>query len=221
MKTYSLLSKRPRHVTSKRPGIQSPDVQASRAQVPRAITSSCPDSKRPVVLSPTVQIPSVQRPSARLYREQASRVQASKRPEFKRPKSKPSESECPGVQSLRVPTVHPRTIFSRILFGNNFWNCYWDELQSFRGSSHHWAYNHADVYCVIAVHHQNMKVSVSLNISFFCFEKLLLTWTSEFLGKQPPMRLNYVDPFETFQQSIFQRSILFVKESSFKVEVIE
>ena len=36
-------------------------------------------------------------------------------------------------------------------------------------------YNHADVYCV-AVYHQYMKVFVSLNISFFSFEKLLLTW---------------------------------------------
>ena len=35
-------------------------------------------------------------------------------------------------------------------------------------------YNHADVYCV-AVYHQYMKVFVSLNISFFSFEKLLLT----------------------------------------------
>ena len=31
----------------------------------------------------------------------------------------------------------------------------------------------------------------------------------------------HVDAFETFQQYIFQKSILFVEESSFKVEVIE
>ena len=39
----------------------------------------------------------------------------------------------------------------------------------FRGSSRHWAYNHANVYCGITVYHQSMEVSVSLNISFlFC-----------------------------------------------------
>ena len=31
----------------------------------------------------------------------------------------------------------------------------------------------------------------------------------------------YIDAFETFQQPIFQQSILLVEESSFKVEVIE
>ena len=34
-----------------------------------------------------------------------------------------------------------------------------------------------------------MKGSVSLNISFFCFEKLLLTWTSNSLWKQASMSL--------------------------------
>ena len=48
-------------------------------------------------------------------------------------------------------------------------------MQTFRGISHHWDYNHANVYCV-ATYHQYMKVLVSLNISFFSFEKLLLTW---------------------------------------------
>ena len=62
-------------------------------------------------------------------------------------------------------------------------------MQGFHGSSHYWANNHADVYCVITIHHQNMKVSVYLNISFFCFGELLLTWTLKFLWKQPSMSL--------------------------------
>ena len=76
---------------------------------------------------------------------------------------------------------------------------------------------HADIYSVITVYHQNMKVSASLNISFL-LKKFLPTWTSKCLRKQPSIRWAYnpVDAFETFQQSI-----LFVEESSFKVEVIE
>ena len=35
--------------------------------------------------------------------------------------------------------------------------------------------NHHDVYCEITVHPQNIEVSVFLNTSFFCFEKLLMT----------------------------------------------
>ena len=58
-------------------------------------------------------------------------------------------------------------------------------MQGFCGNSYHWTYNHA-VYCaVITAHHQNMEVSVFLNTSFFCFEKLLLTWISRFLWIPP------------------------------------
>ena len=46
-----------------------------------------------------------------------------------------------------------------------------------------WVYNHADVYYIITLYHQNIGVSVSLITSFFCFEKLLLTWNSRFLLK--------------------------------------
>ena len=67
--------------------------------------------------------------------------------------------------------------------------CCWDELrQGCRGSSHHWPFYHA-VYCVINVRHQNIEVSISLKISFFSIEKLLLTWISRFLLKQPSRRL--------------------------------
>ena len=47
-------------------------------------------------------------------------------------------------------------------------------------------YNHADVYCV-AVYRQYMKVSVSLNIRFLSFAKLLLTYILTLLWKQPSM----------------------------------
>ena len=115
-------------------------------------------------------------------------------------------------------------------------NCYWDKLEGFRGTSHHWTYNHAHVYCVITLHHQNTetssflehyfrqfwktatdmnfkvfveatiyesiimlmtfslfphqnkKIIVCLNAEcFYLFDKLLLTWNSRFLWKQPPM----------------------------------
>ena len=81
---------------------------------------------------------------------------------------------------------------------------------------------HADIYSVITVYHQNMKVSASLNISFL-LKKFLPTWTSKCLRKQPSIRraYSYVDALQTFQLSIFEQSILFVEESSFKVEVIE
>ena len=70
---------------------------------------------------------------------------------------------------------------------NNWW---WGELlQDCSGSSHHWACNHADVYCVITAHPQNLEVSVPINTSFLCFEKLLLTWNSRFLLKQPSRSL--------------------------------
>ena len=59
----------------------------------------------------------------------------------------------------------------------------WDELlQGCSGSSHHWAHDRADVCCVITAHPQNIEVSVFLNSSFSCFEKLLLTWISRFCG---------------------------------------
>ena len=66
-------------------------------------------------------------------------------------------------------------------------------MQRFWGSNHHGAHNHADVNCVITVHHQNMEASVSLKTSFFYFEKLLLKWISRFLWKQPSMSYNHVD----------------------------
>ena len=69
-------------------------------------------------------------------------------------------------------------------------NCWWAELlQDCSGSSHHWACNHADFYCVITAHTQNLEVSVPMSTSFFCFEKLLLTWNSRFLLKQPSRSL--------------------------------
>ena len=40
-------------------------------------------------------------------------------------------------------------------------------MKGFCGSSHHWAHNHTNVYCVVTVHHRNMEVSVSLNTSSF------------------------------------------------------
>ena len=84
--------------------------------------------------------------------------------------------------------------FSGMLFKNNCQNCYWHKLQGFRGSNHHWAYNHADIYCLITVHYQNIKVFSSLNISFFCFEKLLLTWSSKNLcGSNHVWDYNHAD----------------------------
>ena len=69
-------------------------------------------------------------------------------------------------------------------------------LQGCRGRSLHWAFYHADVYCVINIHHQNIEVSISLNTSFFGFEKLLLTWISRFLMKRNhPGAYNHVDAF--------------------------
>ena len=70
---------------------------------------------------------------------------------------------------------------------NNWW---WVELlQDCSGSSHHWACNHADAYCVITAHPQNLEVSVPMSTRFFFFEKLLLTWISRFLLKQPSRSL--------------------------------
>ena len=65
-------------------------------------------------------------------------------------------------------------------------NTCWDQLQSFRWSSQHWTYNHANICCIIT----SSKQESFLNINFFClFEKLLLAWISRFLWKQSTMRL--------------------------------
>ena len=73
-----------------------------------------------------------------------------------------------------------------LIFSVYLKNCCWDKLQSFRRSSQHWAYNHANICCIIT----SSKQESFLNINFFClFEKLLLAWISRFLWKQSTMRL--------------------------------
>ena len=90
----------------------------------------------------------------------------------------------------------------RIILNNKVWlDCYWNKLQSFCGGNHHWAHNHADVYCVITVNHQNMEVSVSLNTSFFCFEKLLLKWMRRFLWNNHLWAYNHIDAFYVMMSS--------------------